>query len=311
MAKNKEQEEAVERILRHDAESYYEILDVEKGASSVEIKKAYRKVSLKVHPDKNSHPRAAESFKRVARAFEVLGDENKRRMFDMGGARASSGGAGGAGGAQFNQFNPQFNQFGQFSGDDLFDILFGAGAGGGGTAFTFGGPGGVRFSTNGFGPNQFQFRHQQHPRQRQRHPQQHPQQPQTMAQTVKQLLPIILVVAIPIISNIFSSESKDSFQLSAVPPFTQERHTPTLNVPYYITSKQAREYNPKRLAKLDRDAEQFYVRDLRHKCSTEARDRERQIEDAQGWFFTDYESLEAAQGLSLPHCERLAALGLL
>ncbi|ODV72504.1 type I HSP40 co-chaperone HLJ1, partial [Cyberlindnera jadinii NRRL Y-1542] len=79
---------------------YYKILDVEQSASEGEIKKAYRKISLKVHPDKNAHPKADESFKRVNKAFEVLGDAQKRTIYDQTGGEAPSGfGGAGAGGA--------------------------------------------------------------------------------------------------------------------------------------------------------------------------------------------------------------------
>jgi DnaJ-class molecular chaperone len=61
----------------------YSILDVKKNASDTEIKKAYRKLSLKYHPDKNPDPVATDKFKKISEAYETLGDTNKRKMYDM------------------------------------------------------------------------------------------------------------------------------------------------------------------------------------------------------------------------------------
>ncbi len=71
-------------------EDLYGVLGVSKNASSEEIKSAYRKLALKYHPDKNpGNPAAEEMFKKVTAAYEVLGDENKRRQYDAFGSQQS------------------------------------------------------------------------------------------------------------------------------------------------------------------------------------------------------------------------------
>ncbi|KAK4182917.1 DnaJ domain-containing protein, partial [Podospora australis] len=77
-----EQKAAVQRILRCAPLEYYSILGVSKTSSESEIKKAYRKLSLLVHPDKNKHEQAEEAFKMVAEAYGVLGDQEQRAKFD-------------------------------------------------------------------------------------------------------------------------------------------------------------------------------------------------------------------------------------
>jgi molecular chaperone DnaJ len=101
---------------------YYEILEVSKNASKEEIKKAYRQQALKYHPDKNPGDKAAEEkFKEAAEAYEVLGDDDKRRRYDQFGHAGVGGAAGGgfSGGGMtiddiFEHFGDIFGGFGGF-----------------------------------------------------------------------------------------------------------------------------------------------------------------------------------------------------
>src|ERR1051325_10085981 len=78
---------------------YYEVLGVSKSASADEIKKAYRKKALEYHPDRNpNNKEAEEKFKEAAEAYEVLGDEQKKKRYDQFGHAGMSGAAGGGGG---------------------------------------------------------------------------------------------------------------------------------------------------------------------------------------------------------------------
>lgn len=73
------------------SKNYYEILGVEKAATEEEIKKAYRKLAIKYHPDKNPDDEAAKAkFQEIAEAYGILGDESKRQSYDSGGSRFNS-----------------------------------------------------------------------------------------------------------------------------------------------------------------------------------------------------------------------------
>lgn len=172
-----EQERITLDILSKNKHEFYEMLKVGKSASESDIKKAYRKLAIKLHPDKNRHPRASEAFKKINRAFEVLSDDSKRRIFDQLGhdpddrAAAQESYRGGssaaaAGGPRFRG-NAGFGEPFGGSPEDIFEFLFrGGGPGGqfgghpfggpfggpfgnaGGATYSFGGPGGFKVYTN-------------------------------------------------------------------------------------------------------------------------------------------------------------------
>ena len=113
---------------------YYDILGVSKQSSQDEIKKAYRKVALKFHPDRNPDNQAAEDkFKEAAEAYDVLGSEEKRNKYDQFGHSAFGAGAGGGAGFGGNM-NDIFDMFGDIFGGGQSSGGFGGFGGGGGRA---------------------------------------------------------------------------------------------------------------------------------------------------------------------------------
>lgn len=134
---------------------YYEVLGLQKGASADDIKKAYRKLAVKWHPDKWQQASEAEKktaeehFKELAEAYDVLSDDQKRARYDQFGHNApggfgANGGAGGFGGFEGAGFDPM----------DIFNQFFGGGRGGfrgGNVHFDFGGGGNPFEGFGGFG----------------------------------------------------------------------------------------------------------------------------------------------------------------
>ncbi len=119
---------------------FYETLGVPKNASEDDIKRAYRKLAMKYHPDKNPGDKGAEEkFKEATQAYEILKDPKKRSQFDQFGTAAfegpgagAGGGFGGYGGAGFDISDALRAFMNDFGGDSFFSDLFGMGGGGGG-----------------------------------------------------------------------------------------------------------------------------------------------------------------------------------
>ena len=95
---------------------YYEILGVDKSAGKDELKKAYRKIAIKYHPDKNPDDKDAEDkFKEAAEAYEILSDDEKRQRYDRFGHQGVGGAGGGFSGGNMNM-EDIFSQFGDIFG---------------------------------------------------------------------------------------------------------------------------------------------------------------------------------------------------
>lgn len=218
-----DQEKIALEVLSKSKHEFYEILRVERSANDNEIKKSYRRLAIKLHPDKNPHPRAGEAFKLINRAFEVLSDEEKRRLYDrlgrdpddrnMSSSSATSYREAGVPAGFENAF---FNRRrARDPSEDIFDFLFNMGGGGGpfgghpfgghafgghpfmdggATSFSFGGPGGFKVYSN------VPRNTRQQQRQRQQQQNEENEQPDVY-QSIRILLPLLILFLVPLLER--------------------------------------------------------------------------------------------------------------
>lgn len=315
-----EQKAAVIRVKRCGPTDFYEILSVERSATDSEIKKAYRKLSLLTHPDKNGYPGADEAFKMVSRAFQILSDSEKKTKYDrfggdpesrMGGGSAASSGASPSSGGGFAQQRrgPMFEE--EISPEELFRQFFGGGGGFGGGGF--GGPG-FMFNVGGGGPG---IRvHQFGGNRPRRRPHNHDgaeQQPASVMQAFQGLLPLLLLFILPLLSSVFSGSGTPAGPQmrfdAAVPPHTQLHTSGSLKVPYWVNPNEVKDYTVKKWKDLDKKAEGKYIGHLSAECEWEQNQRNRLANEAMGFFWTDHEALERAKKMEMPSCRKLQGYG--
>lgn len=342
-----EQENVVRKVLKIEKSDYYKILDVERSATEVEIKKSYRRLAIKLHPDKNKHPKSSEAFKRLAKLFEVLSDADKKRIYDQTGfdPDARGGGAGGGGGGSTSGFSQGASSFpfqrgahpfaaggnsGMFSEDDILNFMFGGNGNGGPSPFsTFGNGNGFTFSFGGPGNNPFSGFQQQHLRQRQRQNLELRRQSMSpweqLQDTIRQLLPILILVLIPLISSFFGGDDQTSLTGSRLPVHSfdpqpllpVERLTFKHKIPYYINEKTFtnnggyQDSNSAKLRTLDRRVENNLINDLKYKCHNENLRKQDAILDSSFFIWTNQKKLDEANAMGTPSCDRLSGLGLL
>lgn len=339
MSYTKEQEAVVLKVLSYKSHQFYEILEVKKTSSESEVKKSYRKLAIKCHPDKNPHPRSSEAFKVLNKAWEILSDPQKKAIFDQTGtdptsrfSAASAGGAGGAGsgfGSGASHFSSGRTGFASANGhpfeDDLFNMFFGGGGGGGsafggGPAFTFGGNGFTFQSFGGQDPFMRQRRTTRRSgarggaRTQQQHADGQPRQPESLFESFKSLLPLLLVLIVPILSALFSDDTNPEYSFVQTREFNVERTTPRYNIPFYVNEKFVKKNSQKtkrQMRNYDSKVESIFIHDKRAKCSREQIRKDQMIEDAQGWFSTDMEKLRQAESMPMPNCDILRGLNLL
>lgn len=295
---------------------YYKVLNVNKKCTEVEIKKSYRKLALKFHPDKNKTAGADEAFKLISKAFTVLSDPQKRAIHDAGGGDPEQRGSGGGGFPGFRAQNFGASPFGEeISPEDLFNMFFGgqgvnmANMRHGGATFSFGGAPGFSSATfvgPGFRARSFNTAGQQYQ-------QAQPQQPRSGWSILLQILPLILLFGYTMFSGLITDETPIfSYQSTSV--YSQPRFTSSHQVPYYVDPNAFKPYleNKYKLSKVEQQVEVDWTRSLTQACLYERKQQQMKINNARGAFGfvgRNEKLYQEAVNMELKSCEELKKFG--
>ena len=226
-----EQEKLIARIKKAGGD-YYEVLGVPKGSSDADIKKAYRKVALKLHPDKCQATGAEEVFKTVNKAFACLSDPDKKAAFDRYGSEEPMGGGFGPGMRRRHPggaANGGFDGFGDdFDPAEIFNMFFNGGMGGMGGGF---GPG---FRVHSFGGNPYAQRRQHYTRQQQRPGASSAgvDDSATLVRNILHLLPLLLPILL-----YFLSPREELYSFVRTTELKDVLRTSRMNIPFYANQR--------------------------------------------------------------------------
>ncbi|XP_048855865.1 dnaJ homolog subfamily B member 14 [Brienomyrus brachyistius] len=278
---SKEQTEGVQKIKK--CKDYYEVLGVAKDAGEEELKKAYRKLALKFHPDKNHAPGATEAFKKIGNAYAVLSNPAKRKQYDLTGGEepASSGHAHG----NFD-FHRGFEA--DITPEDLFNMFFGGGFPSS-SAHTF---------TNG--PTQYSQHHSNHTRQERQ------ERGDGGFSMFIQLMPIVVLILVSILSQLMVSNPPYSLYSRPSTGQTVKRQTENLHIDYYVTRDFRSEYKGTTLQKVEKNVEDEYISNVRNNCWKEKQTKTDLLYAAK--VYRDERLRRKAELMSMDNCKELERL---
>ncbi|XP_056667347.1 dnaJ homolog subfamily C member 18 isoform X4 [Monodelphis domestica] len=278
MTYTEEQLLGVQRIKK--CKSYYEILGVGRDASDEDLKKAYRKLALKFHPDKNCAPGATEAFKAIGNAFAVLSNPDKRLRYDEYGDEQTTFAA--------PQARP-YNYYPDFEADitpeEVFNVFFGG-----------------HFPTD-----DTHFYHRRHRNERvQTQKEEEEEKPQNMYSAVLQLLPVFVIVIISVITQLMATNPPYSLFYKSSMGYTISRETENLQVPYFVDKHFEKNYKGSSLRDLEKTVEKDYIDYIQSSCWKEKQQKSDLTNLAR--LYRDERLKQKAESLKLENCEKLSNL---
>lgn len=279
----KDQVEGVQRIKR--CKDYYDVLGVSKDANEDELKKAYRKLALKFHPDKNHAPGATEAFKKIGNAYAVLSNADKRRQYDLsGGEEPSNPSQSHGGGFDFHRgFEADITP------EDLFNMFFGGGF--------------PSSSTHTFSNGRSSYNHHTDGQERTN------DRGDGGFSMFIQLMPILVLILVSVLSQMMVSPPPYSLYSRPSTGQTVKRQTENLHVDYYVTKDFKSEFKGSALQQIEKNVEEDYVSNVRNNCWKERQTKTDLLYAAK--VYRDDRMRNKAELMTMDNCKELDRLNTL
>lgn len=274
-----EQESGSKKIVSLAKKSHYDALGIDKSATNEQIKKAYRKLALKYHPDKNSAPTAEAAFKAISAAEDCLSDPQKREAYDQYGHEASLNQSAG-GGHNHSPFSGMNGQ--EINPEELFNMFFQ-----GHTGF-----------------RQRQYRQQRQPSHGQREQQQQQPNNQSAMQQLLQFIPVILLFLMSM-SSMGSHSNPPPFSLRKTNTYPIPRKTSlqgiVSDIPYFVSPSFQQQYSSysENFYRVEKAVEADFKESLATNCVYEKKQRSFKIAEAR---WSSEAARKAASEMKTPSC---------
>ncbi|NWV72886.1 DJC18 protein, partial [Dasyornis broadbenti] len=284
-----EQLDGVRRIKR--CRDYYEILGVSRDASEEELKRAYRKLALKFHPDKNRAPGATEAFKAIGNAFAVLSNPEKRLRYDELGSAHEHVSTGQA---------RHYNYYTEFEADitpeEIFNVFFGG-------HFP---TGNIHMFSNVARDAHYYPRRHRTERAWTQEPEEEEHRPQNSYSAFIQLMPVFIIIIVSVITQLMATNPPYSLFYKSSIGHVVSRETENLQVPYYVDKNFEKNYQGAELQELEKTVEKDYIDYIQTSCWKEKQQKSDLSNLAK--LYRDERLKQKAESLKLEHCEKLSSL---
>lgn len=292
---SEDQRQGVLRIK--NCKDFYEILGVQKNAADEDLKKAYRKLALRFHPDKNFAPGATDAFKAIGNAYAVLSNPEKRQQYDQYGEQsvnAPQPSAHSRHPGHQRSFHRDFQP--DISPEELFNIFFGG-------RFP---TGNIHVYTNQ-GASYSQF---YQPRRRRAYERREEvveeDQSQNTFTALLQLLPVLVLILISVFTQMMATNPPYSLFYKPALGLVVSRDTQHMGVPYYVDKRFDKEYRGDALEELEKNIESDYIEHLQGSCWKE---KQQKSDLANlGQLYRDERLKQKAESMRLDHCDKLQRL---
>ncbi|XP_064837059.1 dnaJ homolog subfamily C member 18-like isoform X1 [Oncorhynchus masou masou] len=289
-----DQRQGVLRIKK--CKDFYEILGVPKDSSDEDLKKAYRKLALKFHPDKNCAPGATDAFKAIGNAYAVLSNAEQRHKYDQYGEQAPSEStthsSAQARHGHYRNFNRNFEA--DISPEELFNIFFGG-------RFP---TGNIHVYTNrGATYSNFYQPRRRRAYERRDEEVEENRSPQNTFTAFLQLLPVLVLILISVVTQLMATNPPYSLFYKPAMGLVVSRETQNMGVPYYVDKGFQKEYRGESLEELEKTIESDYIEHLQSSCWKEKQQKSDLANLAQ--LYRDDRLKAKAESLKLDNCDKL------